>query len=83
MTVHMEEWDEDRHTFTVDVQGDERFSSCKVTMRFHPGPSFGTTTGTWIAHYTPNYARTTSPENMWFVASPCLMAIAVYVDAHS
>lgn len=82
MTVVMEEWDEDRHTFTVDVQGDERFSSCKVKMKFHPGPSFGTTTGTWIAHYTPRYERATSPENMWFVTSPCLMAIAVYVDAH-
>jgi hypothetical protein len=82
LTIVMEEWDEDRHTFTVDVQGDERFCSCKVTMRFHPGPSFGTTTGTWIAHYKPTYERATSPENMWFVTSPCLMAIAVYVDAH-
>lgn len=83
LTVAMEEWDEDRHMFTADVQGDERFSSCKVTMRFFPGPSPGTTTGTWIAHYMPNYERVTSPENMWFITSPCLMAIAVYVNAHS
>ena len=77
----MEVYDETTHTYVKSFQGDPRYTSLKVTVRFLPGPSANTTTLKWFADYTPISGDTPAPDNLMDIVPHLFENYAAHVDA--
>ena len=78
----MEVFDETTHTYVKSFQGDPRYTSLKITVRFLPGPSANTSTLTWFADYTPISSDTPAPDNLLDMYPDLYENYAALVDAH-
>ena len=78
----MEVYDETTHTYVISFQGDRRYTSLKLTVKFLPGPSANTSTLTWFTDSTPINGDTPAPENLMDIVPHLFEKFSAHVEAH-
>ena len=73
----MEVFDETTNTYVISFQGDPRYTSLKITVKFLPGPSANTSTLTWFSDYTP-----IPPDNILDIVPHLFENFSTHAEEH-